>query len=52
MAEIIAKRAFFEMNFSDGRSPSSLILSSCDVLFVLNLVAQGGGNVSNVIKVG
>ena len=52
MAEFITKRAFFEINFSDGRSPSFMILSSCNALLVFNLVTQGSGSVENVIKMG
>ena len=52
MAEVITKRAFFENDFSNGRSPSFLILSSCNTLLVLNLVTQGGRCVKNVLKVG
>ena len=47
MAEFITKRAFFEINFSDGRSPSFMILSSCNALLVFNLVTQGSGSVEN-----
>ena len=52
MAEVITKGAFFEINFSDGKSPSFLILSSCNALLVLNLVTQGGTSVENVLKLG
>ena len=52
MAEVITKGAFFEINFSDGKSPSFLILSSCNALLALNLVTQGGRSVENVLKLG
>ena len=52
MAEFITKRAFFEINFSEGRSPLFSILTSWTALSMSNLVTQGSGNIENVLKVG
>ena len=52
MAEINAKRAFLEINFSEGRSPLFSILTSVSVLSMSKLVTQGEGSIENVSKVG
>ena len=52
MAEIIAKRAFLEIDFSEGRSYLFSILISYNALSMSNLATQGGGSVKNVIKMG
>ena len=52
MAKIIAKRVFFEINFSEGRSPLFSIPISWSALSMSNLVTQGSGSIEMTLKMG
>ena len=52
MAKINTRRAFFDINFSEGRSPLFSIPILWSALSMSNLVTQGSGSIEMTLKMG